>query len=185
MSIQNLPFRVSRGRLIAAMAASALDPHLLVGLDAKSTPRARSFRERAEVCLLCVSDACLLDAPACLLSPRHTTKWITFGSSARRRIAETQRPGCSTATRPGLGLRGWVHGHYARIDLRRARHCSHEALLAVRRGGPRRHCPRRRRPLGGAPLVSPKCPPQVCVSQNALRKSACCAVPSELKKPTY
>ena len=96
MSIQNLPFRVSRGRLIAAMAASALDPHLLVGLDAKSTPRARSFRERAEVCLLCVSDACLLDAPACLLSPWHTTKWITFGSSARRRIAETQRPGCST-----------------------------------------------------------------------------------------
>ena len=39
MSIQNLPFRVSRGRLIAAMAASALDPHLLVGLDAKITPR--------------------------------------------------------------------------------------------------------------------------------------------------
>ena len=57
MSIQNLPFRVSRRRLIAAMAASALDPHLLVGLDAKSTPCARSFRERAEVCLLCVSDA--------------------------------------------------------------------------------------------------------------------------------
>jgi len=28
------------------MAASALDPHLLVGLDAKRTPRARSFRER-------------------------------------------------------------------------------------------------------------------------------------------
>ena len=92
MSIQNLPFRVSRGRLIAAMAASALDPHLLVGLDAKSTPRARSFRERAEVCLLCVSDACLLDAPACLLSPWHTTKRITFGSSDRQKEDSRDAP---------------------------------------------------------------------------------------------
>jgi len=44
----------SRERLIAAMAAIALDPHLLVRLDSKSTPRARSFRERVRGALLCV-----------------------------------------------------------------------------------------------------------------------------------
>ena len=48
------------------VAAAALDPHLLVRLDSKSAPRARSFRERTEVRLLCVSDACALDALAAL-----------------------------------------------------------------------------------------------------------------------
>ena len=44
-----------------AMAAIALDPHRLARSYSKSTPRARSFRERAEACLLCVSYACAFD----------------------------------------------------------------------------------------------------------------------------
>ena len=44
------------------MAAIALDPHRLVRSYSKSAPRARSFRERAEVCVLCVSGACAFDA---------------------------------------------------------------------------------------------------------------------------
>ena len=40
------------------MAKASLDVVTLVRLDSKSTPRVRSFRERAEVCLLCVCDAC-------------------------------------------------------------------------------------------------------------------------------
>ena len=36
----------SRDGWSEAMAASALDPHVLVRLDSKSIPRARSFRER-------------------------------------------------------------------------------------------------------------------------------------------
>ena len=44
------------------MAASVLDPHVLVRSDSKSAPRPRSFRERAEVRHLCVYDACTLDA---------------------------------------------------------------------------------------------------------------------------
>ena len=39
-----------------------LDPHVLVRSDSKSAPRARSFRERAEVRHLCVQGACTLDA---------------------------------------------------------------------------------------------------------------------------
>ena len=44
------------------MAASVLDPYVLVRSDSKSAPRARSFRERAEVRHLCVYDACTPDA---------------------------------------------------------------------------------------------------------------------------
>ena len=57
------------------MEAAVIDPHQLVRLDSKSAPRARSFRERTEVRLLCVSDACALDALAhlCLTmsTPQH------------------------------------------------------------------------------------------------------------------
>ncbi len=79
----NAPLRVARrGLTIGArgtynrhehlkiMEAAALDLHLLVRLDSKSAPRARSFRERTEVRLLCVSDACALDA-RCALVPDH------------------------------------------------------------------------------------------------------------------
>ena len=52
------------------MEVAAIDPHQLVRLDSKSAPRARSFRERTEVRLLCVSDACALDA-RCALVPDH------------------------------------------------------------------------------------------------------------------
>ena len=44
------------------MAAIALDPHQLVRFDSNITPRARSFRERVEVCVLRVSGACAFDA---------------------------------------------------------------------------------------------------------------------------
>ena len=60
------------------MAASALDPHILVRLDSKSIPRAHSFRERGRGALLCVSDAC---ADRCALVPAlsmSTAAWITF-----------------------------------------------------------------------------------------------------------
>ena len=68
------------------MATLSLDPHLLVRLDAKSTPRVRSFRERVRDALLCVLDACALDAPACLLSPWHTTKRIAFGLISQEHV---------------------------------------------------------------------------------------------------
>ena len=79
----------SRERLIAAMAAIALDPHLLVRLDSKSAPRARSFRERTEVRLLCVSDACALDALALLCLTISMPAPTSMRSYAKSMLAAT------------------------------------------------------------------------------------------------
>ena len=85
MSIFYLPFYQilpeiggSRDGWSEAMAASALDPHILVRLDSKSIPRSRSFRERGRGAFLCVSDAC---ADHCALVPAltmSTAAWIRF-----------------------------------------------------------------------------------------------------------
>ena len=67
-----------------AIAAIALDLHRLSRSYSKSTPRARSFRERAEVCVLCVSGACAFDAPVSLFSHHeHAERRSWNGSSAK------------------------------------------------------------------------------------------------------
>ena len=95
----NAPLRVAqRGLTIGArgtynrhkhlkiMEAAALDLHLLVRLDSKSAPRARSFRERTEVRLLCVSDACALDALAhlCLTMSTQAPRWMRASAKSMR-----------------------------------------------------------------------------------------------------
>ena len=69
------------------MEVAAIDPHQLVRLDSKSAPRARSFRERTEVRLVCVSDACALDALAhlCLTMSTQAPRWMK--ASAKSMLA--------------------------------------------------------------------------------------------------
>ena len=71
------------------MEAAAIDPHLLVRLDSKSAPRARSFRERTEVRLLCVSDACALDALALLCLTISMPAPTSMRSYAKSMLAAT------------------------------------------------------------------------------------------------
>ena len=71
------------------MEAAAINPHQLVRLDAKSASRTRLFRERTEVRLLCVSDACALDALAhlCLTMSTQAPRWMK--ASAKSMLAAT------------------------------------------------------------------------------------------------
>ena len=73
------------------MEAAAINPHQLVRLDAKSAPRAHSFRERTEVRLLCVSDACALAsmrvAHLCLTMSTPAPMWMR--ASAKSMLAAT------------------------------------------------------------------------------------------------
>ena len=108
--------RHSRERLIAAMATLSLDPHLLVRLDSKSAPRARSFRERCRGALRCVwrrlCARCAL-VPALTMS---TAAMRSNCSSARRRLAETNRQpfACGQTRRAAGGMRDPVRGSSAR-----------------------------------------------------------------------
>ena len=73
------------------MAAIALDPHQLVRLDSKSTPRARSFREWVRGALLCVSDACALDALEHFFLTMMPPPRSRIRSSAKTMFAATHR----------------------------------------------------------------------------------------------
>ena len=87
------------------MEAAAIDPHQLVRLDAKSAPRARSFRERTEVRLLCVSDACALDA-RCALVPDHEHASANVDEVIRQEHVGSDVPASFLVPLDALGSRG-------------------------------------------------------------------------------